>query len=283
MNREKVLIFGTGGTAMRIFDDVRKKAEVIGFLDNDSTKWGTYINDIPVLGNGSSIEQEYDVIFISSNTSMNILKEQLMGYGIAEHKISCEYVSTYVNARLNFLRDFSALQDDLPSEWNVAEAGVYQGEFSKEINKCFPNQMLYLFDTFEGFDSRDVEVERRDKLSTLETAHFNGTSVELVTKKLPYPEKAIIRKGYFPETSVGLEELNFFFVNLDFDLYSPTLSGLRFFYPRIVKGGVLLIHDYYSADLAGVKKAIDDFEMEQGIKLIRLPIGDHLSIAIIKA
>ncbi len=282
MRKEKALIFGTGGTAMRILDSINSKAEVIGFLDNNSQKWGATIANIPIIGNGEDIQQEFDVIYISSNTSMNIIKEQLVSYDIPEYKINCDYVSTYVNARLNFLRDFAALHVDLPVDVAVAEAGVYQGEFSKEINKCFPNQTLYLFDTFEGFDNRDIEVERRDKLSTLETSHFNGTDVDLVIRKLPFPKKAIIRKGYFPETSVGLEDQKFFFVNLDFDLYNPTLSGLKFFYPKIVSGGLILIHDYYSEDLAGIKKAIDDFEREEGIALVRMPIGDHLSIAIMK-
>lgn len=41
-------------------------------------------------------------------------------------------------------------------EGSVAEAGVYQGNFSAVINKCFPTRKLYLFDTFEGFDSKEI-------------------------------------------------------------------------------------------------------------------------------
>src|SRR6188508_837716 len=32
---------------------------------------------------------------------------------------------------------------------NVAELGVYKGEFAKRINQLFPDKKLYLFDTFE--------------------------------------------------------------------------------------------------------------------------------------
>ena len=41
------------------------------------------------------------------------------------------------------------------------------------------------------------------------------------------------------------------------------------------------MHDYFHAGLQGVKKAIEDFEDKQGIKLTRIPIGDHISIAIV--
>ena len=44
-------------------------------------------------------------------------------------------------------------------EGSTAELGVFKGEFSRFINHYFPDRKLYLFDTFEGFDSRDVEVD----------------------------------------------------------------------------------------------------------------------------
>ena len=41
-----------------------------------------------------------------------------------------------------------------------AEAGVFEGDFAKWINQYFPDRKLYLFDTFEGFDMRDIEKEK---------------------------------------------------------------------------------------------------------------------------
>ena len=43
---------------------------------------------------------------------------------------------------------------------SVAECGVYLGDFAYFINKYFSNRTMYLFDTFEGFDVRDVEKEK---------------------------------------------------------------------------------------------------------------------------
>ena len=47
---------------------------------------------------------------------------------------------------------------------NVAEVGVYKGKFAKYINHYFPDRLLYLFDTFEGFDLRDVQSENEKSL-----------------------------------------------------------------------------------------------------------------------
>ena len=64
------------------------------------------------------------------------------------------------------------------------------------------------------------------------------------------------------------------------DLYKPTLMGLEWFGDRMVKGGCILIHDYFSETFMGVKEAVDEYlEMHSG--LYKLPIGDGISVAII--
>ncbi|MDR2361602.1 MAG: TylF/MycF family methyltransferase [Prevotellaceae bacterium] len=85
------------------------------------------------------------------------------------------------------------------------------------------------------------------------------------------------KKGYFSETTNGISE-NFCFVNLDFDLYQPILSRIEYFYPRMVKGGVILIHDYFSERYNGVKDAVREFDKRN--KLNIFPIGDRISIGI---
>ena len=68
----------------------------------------------------------------------------------------------------------------------------------------------------------------------------------------------MIRKGFFPETVEDIED-SFCFVNLDADLYAPTISGLRWFYPRMERGGVILVHDFFSRVFHGIKDAVREF------------------------
>jgi O-methyltransferase len=42
----------------------------------------------------------------------------------------------------------------------VAELGVFRGDFAARINSVFPERKLYLFDTFAGFDERDIAREK---------------------------------------------------------------------------------------------------------------------------
>ena len=245
---------------------------------------GGWLEDIPIVDGGPSIiiNSDYDEIIICSLPGMQVIKDQLISMGVNANKINVEYILVQVNARINFLHDYSQVYKDEAQQHNVAEGGVFQGDFSKEINQAFPKSVLYLFDTFEGFVKRDTNKEKEQVYSDFNQGHLSNTSVEMVLSKLPYPDKVCIRKGYFPETTKGLENERFFFVNLDFDLYNPTFAGLNFFYDRMSPHGIILVHDYYNPGYRGIKEAIEDFEQERGISLHKIPIGDHCSMGIIR-
>jgi O-methyltransferase len=167
------------------------------------------------------------------------MRERCIQLGENIEKIKCDFVQDGPLARLNFLEHFAEVINERQNgNWSVAEAGVYRGEFSKEINRVFSKKKIYLFDTFEGFDERDFAYEELESYAKAE--HFSNTNVELVLDKLPYPENAIVRKGYFPETAAGVDD-KFGFVSLDMDLYQPILEGLKFFYPRLVVGGGTIV------------------------------------------
>ena len=66
------------------------------------------------------------------------------------------------------------------------------------------------------------------------------------------------------------------------DLYQPELEGLKFFWSRMVSGGLIMLHDYTHQKLPGVKRAVDDFISTTGEKIeVQLVKGD-CSCAIIK-
>ena len=107
-------------------------------------------------------------------------------------------------------------------EGSVAELGVYRGDFAEVINRYFPDRNLYLFDTFEGFDKKDADVERAGNFSDA-TENFADTSVNVVLGKMEHKENSIVRKGWFPDTAEGIED-KFCFVSIDADLYQPILQ-----------------------------------------------------------
>lgn len=152
----------------------------------------------------------------------------------------------------------------------VAEVGVYKGEFAKYINKAFPEKRFYLFDTFEGFSAKDIDVESSKDLSDGKQ-DFSNTTIEEVLAKMPNRKNCIIKKGYFPESLNDLEE-SYCFVSLDADLYKPIKDGLEYFYPRLEKGGYIFVHDYNNDLYPGSKLAVREFCQKNNIPYF--PITD---------
>lgn len=152
---------------------------------------------------------------------------------------------------------------------NVAELGVYKGKFARYINQYFPDRKLYLFDTFKGFDNTDVKSEIENTFSKGDQ-DFSNTSVSKVLEIMPFPKQCIIKEGFFPGTAVGLED-EFVFVSIDADLFQPIYEGLKYFYPRLKRGGYIFIHDYNNDEYKGAKQAVKKFCEETGISSLPLP------------
>ena len=162
-------------------------------------------------------------------------------------------------------------------EGNAAELGVYKGEFAKRVNQLLPDKKLYLFDTFEGFDSRDVAKETEHNFSNGKQ-DFSNTNTDLVMGKMRYPDNCIIKKGFFPDTAQNLED-RFCFVSIDADLYEPILNGLIYFYPRLNKNGYIFIHDFNNDFYKGSRQAVMQYCNENGINYV--PVPDNAGTVII--
>lgn len=188
-------------------------------------------------------------------------------------------VRMWNDARVESLRLMAENLNENDIKGNVAEVGVYKGDFAKEINKYFKNRVLYLFDTFEGFNHSELVsyIDQRflaDLYVTREQcANFVNNDVAGMLLQFPAPENCVIKKGFFPKTAEDIED-TFCFVSLDVDIYQGTRAGLDWFWPRMSKCGVIMIHDYNNFECPGVKKAVDEFCREKEIGLVCIPDGE---------
>lgn len=175
-------------------------------------------------------------------------------------------------------RTFELMADEIRRkgiEGETAELGVYKGTFSRLINAKFPDKKLYLFDTFQSFDQEEYQQElEKERCQSGFIEVFKDTSVEKVIGEMPYLQQCIPQVGFFPYTAEGLEEIEYAFVSIDVDFEKSIYEGLKYFYPRLNKGGAIFVHDYNNYFLHGVKKAVDRYEESIGEPLIRMPIAD---------
>lgn len=280
---KKAVIWGAGSTGRQVYESEHDAVEVVCFVDNDKKKWGTKLYDLEVRSPESLRHTEFDVVLLGTLMGLEDVPEQLQSLGVPAYKFDGSYAQLPAQARAAFLQRFAERVYKEGIEGSVAEAGVYRGDFARYINRYFYDRKLYLFDTFEGFTKEDAEIENSKSptyVASLE-GHLSEGSLEATLAKMPYPENVIARVGRFPETAEGISD-RFAFVNLDMDLYQPTLEGLRFFFPLMSEGGVILIHDYFNKGYPNIERSVNDFEQELGGRLYKIPVGDNISIAILK-
>jgi hypothetical protein len=154
---------------------------------------------------------------------------------------------------------------------DFAELGVWRGNTAAVLAHFAleSRRTVHLFDTFDGFDP--VDLAGLDRATRKE--QFDDTSLALVRDVIG-PGWAVcqVSVGHFPKSVRPEDETaTYAVVSLDCDLYQSMKAGLEFFYPRIPRGGLLLLHDYSSQHWAGAKKAIDEFCATTGEIPILMP------------
>lgn len=164
-------------------------------------------------------------------------------------------------------------------EGDLAELGVFRGSTARLIHHYLPERKLYLFDTFAGFDERDIQIESDQTGRLAHTEEFSQTSVERTRATIaPQNDNVQFFPGFFPDSAPEfLRRRRFALVHLDADLYGPIMAGLNYFYDRMVPGGFILAHDFNSWQ--GARKAVQEFF--DGKPEIPVPMPDKSGSALI--
>ena len=286
----KIIIYGIGTLGKLV---VRKlldnpKYEIVALADKNLGEYEGFNIIQPM----DILSERYDEILIAVyeyDMAQEIYSElRELGINFASIKVlyyDPDFIEFFSDQRSEFIRGCAEyiIASGIPG--CVAECGVYRGDSAEYINKYFTNRKLYLFDTSESFDAGDYEAElarNGDAFNSKSFSQgvFSNTSIEIVLSKMSYRENIVFKVGRFPETAFDIDE-KFCFVNLDMDLYKPMFDGLEFFCSKMSDGGVILLHDYFSNGLVGVKEAVNDFESATGERLRKMPIGDGSSLAIV--
>jgi len=175
---------------------------------------------------------------------------------------------------------FALISDQIGKEsltGDIAELGVYKGSTAILLAALARKlgSTAYLFDTYEGFDAADLVGIDANKSKI-----FTDTTLESVRSVVGEQNVRYV-KGHFPESAFDLpSDLRFCLVHIDCDLYAPIKAALQYFYPRLINGGFLVMHDYAGLYWNGAEKAIDEFFSDKPERLI--PIPDKSGTAVIR-
>lgn len=168
---------------------------------------------------------------------------------------------------------------------DIVECGVWKGGSMMAIAETLigagdTSRDLYLFDTFEGMPpptENDVDIAGGSAESLLansskETAesvwcHATLDVVREVLGSTAYPrEKIHYIKGMVEQTIPGSAPDKIALLRLDTDWYESTKHEMEYLFPRLAKGGVLIIDDY--GHWRGARKAIDEYIEKNDVKIL---------------
>ena len=161
---------------------------------------------------------------------------------------------------------------------DTAECGSFYGGGSYLIMKAANPGMHHIFDSFEGLSRPEAVDISNDKkfrawrpndLSVPED-HLKGNLVGAGLFKT--------YKGWIPERFNEVSDQSFKLVHIDVDLFQPTIDSLRFFYQRLVCGGIIVCDDFGFETCPGAFQACIEFEAEVGRKFIRLTTGQSMLV-----
>lgn len=263
----------------------------VDYILTDNYKEGTDIHNFNTIS--WDRYKEYKILFCCVNGYYPELKEQLEKYGLGERTIdlfeqclgdSCDIKRIWgevsdpglLDPRRGMLERCAKEIYHRGIPGNCAEAGVFRGDFAQHINFCFPDRVLYLADTFEGFPEEDVDMEQKKGFSD-GRQDWSDTNARKVLLRMPFEEQCVIKKGRFPDSMQDVED-RFVYVSLDMDLYQPILSGLEYFYPRLSVGGYIMVHDCCNEMYPGARTAVEEYCRNQNIGYVICPDGSGSAV-----
>jgi len=173
----------------------------------------------------------------------------------------------------------------------IVECGVFKGasliRFAvfRNLFESPVSKKIIAFDSFAEFPHTNFEPEVKMRADFVEECGEQSISTEQLHKVLKYKscDKNVeliagdITKT-IPDYIEKNPELSISVLNLDVDLYEPSVTILEHFYPRLQKGGLLMLDDY--GIYPGETKAVDDYFKDKEVNIKKFPYSKTPSYLI---
>jgi O-methyltransferase len=170
-------------------------------------------------------------------------------------------------------------------EGDIVECGVWKGGSMMAVAEALLragdiSRDLYLFDTYDGMSSpteNDIDISGVSAKSLLDSSDKESeesiwcrATLEVVKKALETTgyqmEKIHFVKGMVEQTIPNSAPDKIALLRLDTDWYESTKHEMEHLFPRLSRGGVLIIDDY--GHWQGARKAVDEYIKKNEIRIL---------------
>jgi hypothetical protein len=157
------------------------------------------------------------------------------------------------------------------------ECGVNRGFFASLIYNYYNfgeqiDKEYWMFDTFSGFDERFLLDEEKSRENI-----YTGSYEDIVKNFGSYKNIVIIR-GSIPDILSRFTREKVSYLLLDMNCSIPEIEAAKFFWDKIVSGGVIVLDDYNYAGYETQHAAFNKFAAQKDIKILALPTGQGIII-----
>ncbi len=171
---------------------------------------------------------------------------------------------------------WAALQTrDVPGDY--VECGVNRGGMARTQMEMLDFQTsekwYWLVDTYQGFPEEQKALVSRG----MSVDNYGECYDDVLKTFAPFPKVRVVR-GAVPEILPEVKAEQVCYLSLDMNSAEPELAALRYFWPRLSRGALVLMDDYAYIGFERQKKALDDFASEHGIVILGLATGQGLIV-----
>ncbi|MGH8686217.1 MAG: TylF/MycF family methyltransferase [Burkholderiales bacterium] len=159
------------------------------------------------------------------------------------------------------------------------ETGVWRGGaviFMRGVLKAraVGNRVVWAADSFEGMPKPDVGRYPLDAAYEFQGYKELAVSLEQVQENFRryglLDDQVRFLKGWFRDTLPTAPIGRLALLRLDGDLYESTLDALTYLFPKLARGGYVIVDDY--SDIPACKQAVSDYRDAHGIGDEIIPI-----------
>ncbi len=179
-----------------------------------------------------------------------------------------------------------SMVENIPGD--ICELGVFRGaglftwaNFLESYAIGDRTKIVYGFDNWSGFEDFSEKDASTDNTIGKEIGGFDGKiyyeelvdAIDIFDSDRFVPQKPRIKliPGDINKTAPDFVKNNpgvrFSLIHFDCDLYEPTLSALKAFWPVLSKGGVMVFDEYAIHDWPGETAAVDEFFNDKDVEI----------------
>ncbi len=148
---------------------------------------------------------------------------------------------------------------------DIVEFGCYAGTTSLFIRRLLDEKGESVKRSFHAYDSFEGLPEKTSQDQSAAGDQFKAGELAIGKKEFLHQfrtanlQPPVVHKGWFGQLSTDDVPEQIAFAFLDGDFYDSIMDSLKLVWPRMSRGGAVLVDDYGREALPGAERAVVDF------------------------